>query len=84
MSEPERNIKYSAPPFVVGAFVVGLGSFAYLTLDLGAFDQGCAFLAVLMGTYLLTDDLRCWREKRRSAESESIGDSEKGNPPDES
>lgn len=69
MSEPERSIKYNAPPFVVGAVVVTLASFAYLTVDLGGFDQGCAILAVLMGTYLLADDLRCWREKRQAAES---------------
>ncbi|MBG85942.1 MAG: hypothetical protein CMO80_03455 [Verrucomicrobiales bacterium] len=63
--EPERSIKHNTPPFAVGGLNVALGSYAYLTLDLSGFDQACAIIAVLMGSYLLADDFRVWREKRK-------------------
>lgn len=63
--EPTRSIQHNTPPFVLGGAVVGFASFAYLTVDLGGFDQGCALLAVAMGTHLLVDDFRIWRWRRK-------------------
>ncbi|MBG87766.1 MAG: hypothetical protein CMO80_12800 [Verrucomicrobiales bacterium] len=67
--EPKRSIKHNTPPFAVGGLTVALGSYAYLALDLSGFDQTCAMVAVSMGSYLLADDFRVWKEKRKQAKN---------------